>query len=135
MGTNELVKAFYADLWNRWDDGAVDTVLADDFTFRGSLGDETVGRYRDGIRAGSSDFHNEIRGMVVEGDRAAVRLLYSGTHDGPLAGMRATGRRFAYAGAAFFTAGGGGRLADAWVLGDLVDLRAQLGSAGRDATT
>jgi steroid delta-isomerase-like uncharacterized protein len=132
MSTFELVNAFYADLWNRWDDSAVDAVLAGDIEFRGSLGDRTHGRdewrrYRDRVRAGSSDFHNEIEAMVVDGDRAAARLLYTGTHDGPLGGIAATGRRFSYSGAAFFTAREG-RLADVWVLGDLAGLREQIGS-------
>ncbi|WP_051549494.1 ester cyclase [Nocardioides sp. URHA0032] len=130
MNGAELVNAFYADLWNRWDDTMVDTVLTVDFSFRGSLGNETHGRagwrqYRDLIRAGSSDFHNAIQALVVDGNQAAARLLYTGTHDGPLAGLRPTGRRFAYAGAAFFTLHDG-QLADAWVLGDLAGLRAQL---------
>ncbi|HEU5045104.1 MAG TPA: ester cyclase [Nocardioidaceae bacterium] len=132
MNTTDLVRSFYADLWNRWDDTAVDSVLADDFSFRGSLGDTTSGRdgwrrYRDLIHAGASDFLNEIEALVVDGDRAAARLLYTGTHDGPLAGMPPTGRPFTYAGAAFFTARSG-QLASAWVLGDLAGLRAQLGS-------
>ena len=132
MSTSELVIAFYADLWNQWDDTAVDLLLADDFTFRGSLGDQTRGRdgwrrYRDLVRTGSSDFHNEVQVLVVDGDQAAARLWYTGAHDGPLGDMPPTGRRFGYAGAAFFTARGG-QLADAWVLGDLPGLRAQLGA-------
>ena len=63
--------------------------------------------------------------LVVDGDRAAARLRYTGTHTGDLAGMPATGRRFHYAGAAFFTALDG-RLTSAWVLGDLEGLRRQL---------
>ena len=126
-----LIERFYDDLWNRWDDAAVDDVLSDGFSFRGSLGNETRGRdewrrYRDLIRAGSSDFHNDVQELVVDGDRAAARLLYSGTHVGAFAGLPATGRRFTYAGAAFFTAADG-RLASAWVLGDLAGVRAQLG--------
>lgn len=129
----ELVTRFYDDLWNRWDDTAVDRVLSVDFTFRGSLGSQTVGRdgwrgYRDAVRAGSSDFHNEVRDMVVNGDKAAARLLYTGTHDGPLVGLAPTGRTFGYAGAAFFTARAG-LLTDAWVLGDLAGLRELLTSA------
>jgi predicted ester cyclase len=42
-----------------------------------------------------------------------------------LLGQSPTGRHFTYAGAAFFTASGE-RLTDAWVLGDLERLRAQL---------
>lgn len=127
-----LVTRFYNDLWNRWDDAAVDRVLSVDFTFRGSLGDQTVGRtgwraYRDAVRTGSSDFHNEVRELVVAEDKAAARLLYTGTHDGPLAGLAPTGRTFSYAGAAFFTARAG-LLTSAWVLGDLTSLRDQLTS-------
>jgi predicted ester cyclase len=101
-------------------------VLHTDFAFRGSLGTQTRGReewrtYRDQIRAGSGDFHNEVLTLVADGDRAAARLRYSGTHDGPLAGVAPTGRRFVYSGAAFFTARDG-KLETAWVLGDLTAL-------------
>jgi steroid delta-isomerase-like uncharacterized protein len=128
---DHLVRRFYEDLWNRWDDAAVDDVLSDDFAFRGSLGAETFGRegwraYRDAVRAGAHDFHNDVVTLVVQGSTAAARLMYSGTHSGPLAGVEPTGRRFSYAGAAFFTAAGE-RLTSAWVLGDLAGLRAQLG--------
>jgi steroid delta-isomerase-like uncharacterized protein len=126
----ELVRRFYEDLWNRWDDAAVDDVLSERFAFRGSLGTETIGRegwrkYRDTVRAGARDFHNEVITLVVDGQAAATRLLYTGTHCGPLAGVEATGRRFSYAGAAFFTSDGE-RLTSAWVLGDLTDLQEQL---------
>jgi steroid delta-isomerase-like uncharacterized protein len=126
----ELVRRFYDELWNRWDDAAVDEVLSEEFAFRGSLGTQTQGRsewrsYRDAIRSGSHDFHNEVMTLVAGGDQAAARLRYTGTHTGPMAGMPATGRRFSYDGAAFFV-GSGGRLVSAWVLGDLEALRRQL---------
>ena len=127
---SDLVRSFYGDLWNRWDDAAVDAVLSAGFEFRGSLGTTTVGRdgwrtYRDTVRGGSNDFHNEVVTLVCEGDTAAARLLYSGTHTGSLLDLPATGRRFEYAGAAFFTVENG-LLASAWVLGDLEGLRRQL---------
>ena len=126
-----LVRRFYEDLWNRWDDEAVDDLLSEDFAFRGSLGTETTGRdewrsYRDAIREGSPDFHNEVVTLVAQADEAAARLRYTGTHAGPLAGLPATGRRFSYAGAAFFSSDQG-RLTSAWVLGELMALREQLG--------
>lgn len=125
-----LVPRFYERLWNAWDDSAVEGTLAAGFTFRGSLGQRTSGRdgwraYRDLIRRGAPDFHNEVVDLVVSGDRAAARLRYSGTHRGPLLGVPPTGRRFTYSGAAFFTAAHG-LLTDAWVLGDVEDLRRQL---------
>lgn len=126
----ELVHRFYADLWNRWDDDAVEQVLTEDFLFRGSLGTQTRGRdgwraYRDAVRSASPDFHNDIVELIAAGDRAAVRLRYGGRHDGPLLGIPATGRRFEYAGAAFFACRGG-QLASAWVLGDVEGLRGHL---------
>jgi predicted ester cyclase len=125
-----LVHRFYDDLWNAWDDDAVPAVLHPDLRFRGSLGQETVGlddwrAYRDGVRRGSSDFHNEVVDLVAGGDRAAARLAWSGTHDGPLLGIEGTGRRFSYDGAAFFTARDD-LLTEVWVLGDLEGLRRQL---------
>ena len=127
---DDLIRRFYANLWNRWDDEAVDDLLSPDFRFRGSLGQTVEGRdgwrrYREVIRDGSGDFHNEIIDLVAAEDRAAARLQYSGTHTGPLLGYDATGRRFNYSGAAFFTASDS-LLTKAWVLGDLQTLKAQL---------
>jgi predicted ester cyclase len=82
-------------------------------------------RYRDLIREGSADFHNEIVDLVSDGTRAAARLRFTGTHTGPLLGLPATQRRLEYAGAAFFTADEQW-LTSAWVLGDLDALRRQL---------
>jgi predicted ester cyclase len=126
----DLIERFYGDLWNRWDDAAVNQILAPSFRFRGSLGHTVEGRdgwraYRDMIRNGSGDFHNEIVDLVVAEERGAARLHYTGTHTGTLLDLTATGRRFAYAGAAFFTASPN-YLTDAWVLGDVAALRNQL---------
>ena len=73
------MQRFYADAWNRWDDDAVDELLTADFVFRGSLGDHAHGRdgfraYRDKVRSAFPDFHNEVREVVAEKERAAVRL-------------------------------------------------------------
>jgi steroid delta-isomerase-like uncharacterized protein len=130
-----LVRRFYADVWNRWDDAALDDLLAEDFAFRGSLGDEVLGRdgfrgYRDKVRAGFPDFHNEVVELVTEGDRAAARLRYSGHHRGAILGVAASGALVSYDGAAFFTAAGG-RLRRAWVLGDVEGLRRRLTAAAR----
>jgi steroid delta-isomerase-like uncharacterized protein len=125
-----LVHRFYDVLWNSWDDDAVGATLHRDVVFRGSLGTETVGReewraYRDDVRRASSDFHNRVVDLVADGDRAAARLVWSGTHEGLLLGISGTGRRFSYPGAAFFTVRGG-LLAEIWVIGDLDALRRQL---------
>jgi steroid delta-isomerase-like uncharacterized protein len=125
-----LVTRFYVVLWNAWDDAAVETVLADGFAFRGSLGTETTGRdgwrtYRDAVRHAAPDFRNDLIDLVCEGDRAAARLVCSGHHRGLLLGLPGSGRPFRYDVTAFFRCRDG-RLAEAWVLGDLEGLRRQL---------
>jgi predicted ester cyclase len=127
----DLVLRFYREAWNRWDDLAVDELLARDFVFRGSLGDEARGRdafraYRDKVRAAFPVFHNEVRELIVDGERAAVRLLCTGRHDGELFGIEPMGRRVSYEAAAFFRASRS-ELGEAWVIGDLDGLRSQLG--------
>jgi steroid delta-isomerase-like uncharacterized protein len=131
----QLVQRFYADLWNRWDEAAVEDLLAEDFTFRGSLGDETSGRdgfrgYRDKVRAAFPDFRNEVVDLVVEGERAAARLRYCGHQRGEVLGVAAGGAFVTYDGAAFFTARDG-RLREVWVLGDVDHLRRQLAATPR----
>lgn len=134
MTIADLVHVFYERAWNRWDDTVVDELLASDFEFRGSLGDRVVGRaawraYRDTIRAAVPDFHNDIVELVADGDRAAARLRYTGHHVGTLLGVPGNGAAIGYDGAAFFRSAdgpGGTVLTSAWVLGDLVGLRAQL---------
>lgn len=126
----ELIVRFYDELWNRWNDDAVSETLSDEFVFRGSLGRETRGlvewrAYRDLIRAGASDFNNEVVALVCEGAAGAARLRYTGTHTGWLLDLPPTNRRFEYSGAAFFTSQRN-RLTSAWVLGDVDALRRQL---------
>jgi predicted ester cyclase len=126
----DSVRRFYREVWNRWDDQALDELLAEDFVFRGSLGDEARGRdgfrgYRDRVRAAFPDFNNEIIELVAEGERAAVRLRCTGSHEGELFGIAPSGRRITYEAAAFLR-WRDRQLSEAWVLGDLDSLHAQL---------
>jgi predicted ester cyclase len=125
-----MVRRFYADAWNRWEDAAVDELLAEDFVFRGSLGDDARGRngfraYREKVRTAFPDFHNEVREIVADRDRAAVRLRCTGRQEGELFGVAGTGLDVAYDAVAFFRSDGA-HLCQAWVLGDLEHLRNQL---------
>ena len=107
---SRLVRRFYDAAWNRWDDAVIDDLLAEDFQFRGSLGDDIQGRlewraYRDRVRSAVPDFHNEIVDLVTSPGRAAARLRYTGHHHGVLLGQRGRGAPIDYAGAAFAPAG------------------------------
>jgi steroid delta-isomerase-like uncharacterized protein len=126
-----LIDRFYNDMWNRFDTSVFPEILQPDITFRGSLGQVTVGfeqlaDYIAFIYAFAPDFHNEVVLTITENDKTFARLLYRGTHQGELFGLPATGRRFEYAGAAVFTVRDD-LISDVWVLGDIYGLLQQLG--------
>lgn len=131
MRVSELVESFYADVWNRGDLGAIPALLREDFTFRGSLGAERRGHaglaeYVRQVRGALSGYRCEILDLVAEEPRAFARMRFSGLHVGPFLDFPPTGQRVEWAGAALFTKGDDGRLADLWVLGDVAGLRALL---------
>ena len=125
-----LIERFYNELWNRFDKSLFPEILAEDLEFRGSLGREIRGHvefaeYVDFIQRAFPDFHNRIEDIVSEGDQSFVRLSYTGTHEGAIFGVPATGRRIHYAGAALFRFSGS-KVASVWVLGDIHGLLRQL---------
>lgn len=134
MTNEQLIARFYRDMWDRFDESLIPVLLADDFRFRGSLGNETVGHaqfadYVRLIRRGFPDFSNHVEETITQDDRTFARLTYRGTHRGEVLGVPATGRRVEYAGAAVFRFRDN-RIAETWVLGDVWGLVRQLRGGG-----
>lgn len=134
MSVRTLVETFYGRLWNEVDLDIATQILHPDVTFRGSVGLPTVGRvavceYVSMVTGALEGYRCDIETLVVEGDAASAKVLFSGRHVGEFLGCAPTGRRVEWIGAAFFTAESG-MLRDIWVLGDVVGLRAQLAPSG-----
>jgi predicted ester cyclase len=118
-------------MWNAFDVDVLSEITSEEVRFRGSLGDETVGRgelegYVRMVQRAFPDFTNEIIELVSDGSRAFARLRYRGTHLGPLGSVSPTGRTVSYDGAALFHTDGR-RITSVWVLGDRLALLQQLG--------
>ena len=99
-----------------------------------NLGQERQGRaefadYMAVIQRAFPDFHNKVADVVSEGERSFARLQYTGTHQGELMGIPATGRWVTYAGAALFRFRDE-QIEEVWVLGDLYGLLTQLRNDG-----
>jgi predicted ester cyclase len=130
MSVPRLVEAFYERIWNQGDERSISELLTKDFSFRGSLGVELLGReafkqYVQSIRTSLSNYRCEILACVTEGDQAFVKMRFSGIHVASFRGYAATGMRVEWLGAALF------RLldeaiAEVWVLGDLAGLEKAL---------
>ncbi len=130
MSPRELVEAFYTEVWNRADEERAREILAESFRFRGSLGAERVGpdgfiAYMREVHRALDDYRCIIDELVTDRDRAAARMRFTGKHRAEFLGVAATGRQITWAGAAFFRCEGG-RIANLWVLGDIVELRRQI---------
>jgi steroid delta-isomerase-like uncharacterized protein len=124
------VRRFYDSIWNRLELAAVPEVLAPAVTFRGSLGAVRTGHaefidYVRSVTDALGEYRCDIETLVVQGDQAAARMMFSGVHRATFQGFPATGRRVSWAGAAFFTFTDG-LVGDLWVLGDLQGLHARL---------
>jgi steroid delta-isomerase-like uncharacterized protein len=121
MSTPKLVSAFYGRIWNAGDLDAANELLAEDFSFRGSLGVELQGvhafkEYVESIRTALGEYRCEIMDCVAEDDRAFAKVRFSGRHVGTFLGYPSTVRPVQWLGAAWFRFSGE-LIAEVWVLG------------------
>ena len=124
------VERFYRDLWDKHDKAAIPEVLNEDFTFRGSLGQEKKGHigfaeYVDMVHEALSGYKCIIDAIVVEPSKAFARMTFAGVHAGDFMGYSPSGKKVRWVGCALFTFRGV-KIADVWVLGDLESIEAQL---------
>lgn len=126
----EQVRKFYEVIWNQHDKKSIPDVLHESFNFRGSLGLEKQGHsgfaeYLDMVHSALSDYKCTILEMVAEQSKVFAKMQFSGIHQGIFMGIKPTGHRVTWEGAALFHFKGG-KVSSLWVLGDIVSLQAQL---------
>ena len=126
----EQVRRFYEILWNAHDKDAMPSVLHENFTFRGSLGQEKRDRggfaeYVDMVPKSLGDYRCIIEELVSEGDKVFAKMTFTGIHQDEFMGYSPTQHQVSWNGCALFTFNGE-RIADVWVLGDLKSLEEQL---------
>jgi predicted ester cyclase len=122
----DVVRRFYAEVIDGRDVGACDRLLTEDFTHddepRGRAGQRVA---VEAFLGGFSDLRTEILLLLAEDDLVAAHLRWTGTHDGPFAGVEATGRGVAFTSTAVLRVRGG-MIAAAWDEVDLMGLLGQL---------
>ena len=130
--TRRVSDATY-EAWNAHDAVAVAAVFADDARTR-DAGTEAweVGRGAVQARAemllgAFSDFHLERQVLVIDGPRHADRWVMTGTNDGELMGMPATGCAVRVEGATFTTLDDDGLVIEDVHFVDYASLFSQLG--------
>ena len=121
---------FYEVLWDAHDRDAIPSVLHENFTFRGSLGQEKRGHdgfaeYVDMVHKALGDYQCIIEDLVAEGDKVFARMTFTGIHRDEFMGYPPSQKRVSWNGCALFTFDGE-LVKDVWVLGDLKNLEEQL---------
>lgn len=129
--SRELARRFTEECWDRSDVGALDALLAPDFTDRDPAPGQGPGRegYKQMAAAyfgAFSDFRVRNEDVIAEADKAVLRWTARGRHTGPLMGIPATGREVTLRGIDVLRAEGG-RIAERWGEFDAYGLLQQLG--------
>jgi steroid delta-isomerase-like uncharacterized protein len=133
----QLFRNFIEDVWNKRRPAAIDQYLAPNFVEHNpNLPPGLDGRkqFVSAVQAGFSDYHAEIEMIVAEGDRVVVRIVWTGTQDGPFLGRPATGNKLRFATADFFRVENG-RLAEHWDVVDSLPRAIALGLVSPPAAT
>lgn len=130
--TKELVREGIEAI-NERDAATLRDLVAEDVVVHGQAGQEIRGR--EAVvdaqldRPAFPDAHLELESMVEEGDTVAVRMRFTGTHEGPMAGIDPTGREIEIRVMAMYRVAEG-QLAEAWFVEDDADTLRQLGVWG-----
>jgi steroid delta-isomerase-like uncharacterized protein len=129
----ELVRRFYAELWNRGNHAAAEEIVAQDYV-RHDLrpGDAPAGpagqiAIAERFRAAFPDLRLEVEAVVAESDLVVARWTISGTHTGPWGNVPATHRAIRFAGVNFFRIAHS-QIAEIWNVRDDLGLREQIGA-------
>lgn len=127
----EVVRAFYAELWEKGDLGRLPALMHETVAFQGTFGQtmhglDAFGAYVRSVRHAFSTYRCEVLDLLADGDRVAARVGFAGLHDaGPFLDAPPSGRRLAWEGVGFFTLEAG-RIRHLWVMGDMLGLLNQL---------
>ena len=124
------VRRFYEVLWDACRLDAMPLILREDFTFRGSLGEERRGHqgfseYVQMVHTALGNYRCVIEELVEEGDKVFAKMSFGGVHRNCFLGFEPTWKQINWCGCALFTFRGD-KILDLWVLGDLKALEEQL---------
>jgi len=126
----EQVRKFYEVIWDGHNKEAISTLLDNNVTFRGSLGQEKRGHagfaeYVDMVHKALGEYKCIIEELVSEGNKVFAKMTFTGIHRGEFMGYSPTQQRVTWSGSALFTFDEH-LIVNIWVLGDLKNLEEQL---------
>lgn len=130
-----LIQRWFQEVWNEGREETIDELLAPDAvavglgeTERDVHGPREFKRFVRNMRATLPDIHIRVEDAIAEGDKAVVRVVLEGTHNGNGLATRATGHRVRVAGVVIVQLDGG-RIVRGWNSWDQLGFLRQIGAA------
>ena len=126
--TTAVATRFY-ELYSNGEIDRVLDLLGDGYLSHGfgGGGQENLRRSLEGFRSAFPDVAFTVDDTITEGDKVAVKTTLRATHQGPFAGVPASGRPVQIGGCDVFRVRGG-KIVEAWWLGDSGSLFMQIGA-------
>jgi steroid delta-isomerase-like uncharacterized protein len=127
-----LVRRIVDEAWNRGNLQVVDEIFAPEYREHNPRPGQEPGidGYKSGVsmmRAAFPDLFLDVRDVLADGDRVALRYVLCGTHDGELMGVPASGQRVSSDGMVFARLESG-QVVERWGVQDMMTLLQQIGA-------
>ena len=129
------VRRFYDEAWNSGQLAVIDELFADDYVDHdavqqtgGMTGKESARAFIQVFRSAIPDLRCAIEDQIAEGDKAVSRWVATGTHEGTLMGVPASGRSFRVDGISIDRFDAEGRFIEGWGTWDGIALLRQIGA-------
>lgn len=125
----EIVRRLYDKVLNRNQPELLPSLLSEGIVLHTTTEERGLAAYgalTDRLRGAFPDMHFTLHDLIASGDRVVVRWSMEARHDGPLAGIPATGKRVEQRANVIYRMEGG-KIAEGWVQVDQVGMLRQLG--------
>jgi steroid delta-isomerase-like uncharacterized protein len=130
QANEEAMRRFVEEVINKADFRVLDEVIHPNYVFRAPgqelQGLESLKALFTAYRTAFPDLHLEIDDLLIAGDKAAMSFALTGTHEGDLMGIAATGKQVKVNGMTL-SRFEDGKIAEEWEILDQLSLFQQLG--------
>ena len=133
----ELSRRIFEDVWNRKNLSAVDEIISADYVHHDANSPAASGidgykQFVNYYMNAFPDAHFTIDDAFTNGENEVTRWTVTGTHEGELAGIPRTGRRFSVTGISIGRVVNG-KITESWNSWDALGMMQQLGVVSAEA--
>jgi len=125
-----IVRCEIEEVWNKGNFTVANEIITTNYIRHEATeniqGLEDFREFVTGFRTAFPDAHFKIDGMIVEGDKVAMRYTFSGTHKGDYMGIASTGKQVTATGISVSRIAGG-KVQETWNYMDKLSILVQLG--------